>query len=182
MHRASRPKETRHQWPPIAAERRGRRGACNQSINIGGSLGERSNLMSHTHRDTPPPSFHFLLLLLLSAFSLTSSLDPSLPPPRPPRRPVTRPSCFPDQDRPGSVRFVPSLPRWHLLNSRGEGDGARTHTHTQKAGMLLGRGGGRRWRVEEEEAQGDKRWSNRLLNDQPATMMINRPRNYCDKQ
>lgn len=109
-------------------EWRGRRGACNQSINIGGSLGERSNLMSHTHRDTPPPLFYFLLLL--SDFSLTSSLDPFLAASpasatvsAPPRR-LAWPSWFPDQDRPGSSRPSPADISWIP-----EGDGARAHTH-----------------------------------------------------
>lgn len=62
------PKETRDQWPPIEGDHSEWGGACNQSINIGYSLGEQYNLMRHTH--TPPPLSDFLLL---SAFSLSSS-------------------------------------------------------------------------------------------------------------
>lgn len=68
MQRPSYPKETPDQWPPIAGDHSEWGGACNQSINIGCSLGERYNLMRHTH--TPPPLCDFLLL---SAFSLSSS-------------------------------------------------------------------------------------------------------------
>lgn len=82
MRCASYPKETPDQWPSTAAERSGWTGACNQSINIGGSLGEQSNLMSHTHREThlppfiwlptpppPPPPFCLRLKLLFGSFS-----------------------------------------------------------------------------------------------------------------
>lgn len=116
MHSASYPKETPHQWPPEAGERSGRRAACNQSINIGGSLGERSNLMSHTHRErhTSPlyltssflPSAPLWILFFLSAelWPLGQSLY----------HPVTQ--CPPLLSLP-----VLSLPHRHLPRSRGTG-------------------------------------------------------------
>lgn len=65
------PKETRDQWPPIEGDHSEWGGACNQSINIGYSLGEQYNLMRHTHTSPfiwLPPPFCLLPKLLLEPF------------------------------------------------------------------------------------------------------------------
>lgn len=81
MQRPSYPKETPDQWPPTAGDHSEWGGACNQSINTGCSLGERYNLMRHTHTSPfiwLPPPFCLLPKLLLEPFLLVLFLPGSL--------------------------------------------------------------------------------------------------------
>lgn len=131
MQRPSYPKETPDQWPPTAGDHSEWGGACNQSINTGCSLGERYNLMRHTHTNPfiwLPPPFCLLPKLLSEPFLLVLFLPGSL------------------SAEPCLLRLLcpPRLPS-HLLPPPIDISKIPRGLDTQKQGMQLGWSGGR-WR------------------------------------